>query len=132
MKSNHWNHEYEHVLAPLAVTGDTARTATVDLQGSQSCTFLVQFGAFLAAAGVNLLIEHSDASGSGFATVGADDLIGTNDTDYVTGDANSVKKFSYIGAKRYVKITLTHSSNSSTGVLSAVIAVQDKRINPVS
>jgi hypothetical protein len=130
MKSLHWVVETEAGLPPLAVTGNTARTVTIDLQGSKSCLFIIYFGAFISGASVDVLIEESDASGSGFTTVGANDLLGTNGTDYVTGDANTTKKYSYIGAKRYVKITLTHSGNSSTGVLSSVVCVQEKASQP--
>jgi hypothetical protein len=103
-------------LAPKAATTDnTAYVSEVaDLQGYDSCTFVWGAGS-IADADVTftLLVEESDTSGSGYTAVADADLTVTEASAAPTfGSDNSTGKIGYLGAKRYVRVTITPAANS--------------------
>lgn len=62
-------------------------------------------------------IEESDASGSGFTTVAAADLIGS----LVAITANSVQRVGYRGKKRYIRVVVTVAGATTGGKYAGVV-----------
>ena len=98
-----------------AVTGDTAFVSEVlDTRDFGSAVFVGIFGSIADAdVSFTVLVEHSDASGSGFAAV---DDVHLNGTEALAAplfsDDNKVIKIGYVGPKRYVRVTVTPANNS--------------------
>jgi hypothetical protein len=109
-------------LNPAARTSSTNGSA-VDLQGYESALVLVHCGA-LTDGTHTPSVEHSDASGSGYAAVAAADLVGT----LAACTANAIQAVSYIGAKRYIRVVLTVAGAPSTGaIVEAMVARGNER-----
>lgn len=93
----------------------TATGTAVDLLGYQSALVVISTGTFGASTDFGFEVQESDASGSGFAAVASDDLIGTEPTGVqATGDLdNTVYRIGYIGTKRYIRVVATKGSGSN-------------------
>ena len=113
-----------HALSPVSVADNTAQvSAIIDTAGYDALTFSINLGSIADAdATFAVLIEDGAASDlSDNATVAAGNLIGTValagfqfDTDNLT------RKIAYKGAKRYVRMTITPSANTSAALMSVV------------
>jgi hypothetical protein len=102
-------------LAPATTTDNTALvSAVLDRSGFMQAAILVVFGTLSDAdATFTPLMEHSDASGSGFAAVDDADLIGTESGMGITfASDGKVSKLGYKGTKRYIRFTLTPAGNT--------------------
>lgn len=117
------NIDVKRVISPVSVADNTAQVGTVvDGQGFDSVTYLIATGS-LADADVTftVLLEESDASGSGFAAVADADLIGTEAlAGFQFDDDNECRKLGYRGAKRYTRLTITPANNASAALMCAV------------
>ena len=104
-------------LNPAARTASANGTA-VDLQGYESALVLVHCGAITDGTHTPS-VEHSDASGSGYAAVAAADLIGS----LAACTANGIQSVRYIGSKRYIRVVLTVAGSPVTGaIVEAMVA----------
>lgn len=101
---------------------------TVDTKGYQSLTFVINTGAIASAGDFGVSVQESDASGSGFAAVGAD-FVDSNAP--ATLAADSAYKVSYRGNKRYARLQLTKAGGTSI-VLGAVAVLGHPANAPVS
>lgn len=127
-------------LAPAGRTADAS--ATIDTDGFNGVTLMVEFGAegvtLSATDKVEIKVEHSDASGSGFTAVKEADLIlpANKAAALVAPDSNGVVAvlddnaempatyaFGYRGSKRYVKVTIDFSGTHGTATPCAVHAI---------
>ncbi|WP_127078376.1 hypothetical protein [Rhodomicrobium lacus] len=92
---------------------------------------------------LELILQHSDASGSGQAAVTADDLVGDIEATVSSGivkaidspaEAAGIYKIGYVGNKRYVTIDLEATGTFTGGVpLSSVfVRLSDPSLSPVS
>lgn len=117
------NIDVKRVISPVSVADNTAQVGTVvDGQGFGSVTYLIATGS-LADADVTftVLLEESDASGSGFAAVADADLIGTEAlAGFQFDDDNECRKLGYRGIKRYTRLTITPANNASAALMCAV------------
>jgi len=117
------NIDVKRVISPVSVADNTAQVGTVvDGQGFDSVTYLIATGS-LADADVTftVLLEESDASGSGFAAVADADLIGTEAlAGFQFDDDNECRKLGYRGIKRYTRLTITPANNASAALMCAV------------
>ena len=108
-----------NALNTQALSSDTTTAGVeidlADYQG-ESATFVMKTGA-VSAGDVTLLIQESDVSGSGFANVADDDLLGT-EAGTTLDAANKVAKIGYSGHKRYLKASVVtdNSANLTVGV----------------
>lgn len=127
------------VLAPAARTADA--NGTVDTQGFHKITLLFSAGAEgITLDGTNYLqfkVEHSDASGSGFADVAAEDIIVPANAAAMVqapasgvvcvlndnAEAPAVYAVGYVGAKRYVKVTADHVGTHGAATPYEVLAI---------
>jgi hypothetical protein len=112
-------------LTHAARTSTTNGTA-VDLQGFASGTFVFNPQAWTDGSHA-MSIEHSDASGSGFAAVDASLLDGTAPTITAGGGQLVPTRVGYLGNKRYVRAVQTVTGSPSTG---AIIGAQVIRGQP--
>ena len=95
----------------------------IDMQGFDSLTFVLQTDAIAASnLAAVLLIEEDDASNLASASAVADaDLLGTEaDTAITQATASASLSIGYTGSKRYVRPTLTVTTNDGTDVVSCL------------
>jgi hypothetical protein len=98
-------------------------SAIIDRQGFESLTFLLNSGT-LSDADVTtvVLVEDGDDSGlSDNAAVADAELSGTELlAAFAFGDDSKCKKIGYLGNKRYVRLTLTPTSNAGAMPLACI------------
>jgi hypothetical protein len=112
-------------LSPAAAGTDNTPYVSeiLDMQGWKSALFALLCGALTDVdATFAVTVDESDAANmSGSNAVAAADLLGTTSGASFTFAADdTIRKIGYIGSKRYVRVTVTPSANSSAAVLSAV------------
>jgi hypothetical protein len=119
-------------LRAAIATDTTTAGSEIDLQGYESCEFIIASGV-LTDGSYTPLIEESDVSGSGFAAVADADLISTEAAEaFAATDNGEVHKIGYVGHKRYVKLSIVSASTTSGGFLAAVAVLGHARHNPVA
>lgn len=96
-----------NVKASISILAQTIGVATVngseiDQLGFGSATLFCT--ATTASVAGTVKIQESDTSGSGFADVASDDIIGTNGVAIVEDDIVSI---GYVGTKRYLRAVYT-------------------------
>jgi hypothetical protein len=92
-------------VAPQSIGGVVAGTA-IDLQGAEAALIVLQNGAATTAATIK--VQECDTSGGTYTDVADSDLIGlTGNTSGVAQTASTVVKVSYIGSKRFIKVSTT-------------------------
>ena len=108
-----------------AIVSDTTTNGNIiDMQDYQGIEFFLQSGT-LTDGTYTPLIEHADQSNfSDGAAVDDSDLLGTEaEAAFTDADDNAVRRIGYVGAKRYVRLSIVSASISSGGTISAT-AVQ--------
>jgi hypothetical protein len=117
------NIDVKRVISPVSVADTTAQVGQViDGAEADSVTYIINLGSIADAdATFTVLLEESDASGSGFAAVADEDMIGTEAlAGFQFDDDNEVRKLGYKGIKRYTRLTITPVANASAALLGAV------------
>ena len=120
--------DVKRVISPVSVADNTAQVGTaVDRKGYDGVTYLIATGSIADAdATFTVLLEESDASGSGYTAVSDDDLIGTEVlAAFQFDDDNETRKLGYIGKKRYTRMTITPSGNASAALLCVMAILGD-------
>lgn len=120
-----------HVLTAIepvaARTNNTAIVSSIiDVRGYDSLTFAIAVGTNTDTdVTFAVTMEEADASNmSGSNAVAAADLVGTYAlAGYNFGDDAETRKIGYIGAKRYVRLTITPSGNDSGNIFVAAVAI---------
>lgn len=130
---------YSNALPVLALQSQTVQTGTVNGAAVDTGVFSNNFRdvLFVLTSGTltdgsyAVAVEESDSSGSGFAAVATDRVLGALPS-YAATDDNTVK---YVGArptKRYVRVTVTATSATTGGVLSGVALLGSGGNHPVT
>jgi len=124
MKDLHNNITVRRAISPVDMVDDTAQVSEIiDLQGFESCEFLIATGS-LADAGATFaaLLEEGDTANLADAAAVADkELLGTEAlASFTQADDNSAFKLGYRGTKRYVRLTVTPTGNAAAALISAV------------
>jgi hypothetical protein len=97
----------------------------LDTVGFDSAEFVGVLGTNTDAdATFTVLVEDSDASGSGFAAVADEHLLGVEAMGLDFADDNKVFKIGYCGPKRYVRVTVTPAANGAGDIFFAAIWIQ--------
>lgn len=110
-------------------TNGTVVDREEDNSGYQGAMFMVHTGTM--TDGTHTIdVQESDASGSGFASVGAANLLGTPPAIASTDD-NKIFEIGYLGGKRYLRVAVTVSGATSGGVYGSTIILGDPRVSPV-
>lgn len=123
------------VIAPAVTSDNTAAVgAVIDKLGFESLMYVIATGTLADAdATFAVLLEESDASGSGFGAVADADLIGTEaEAGFTFANDGVVRKLGYVGNKRYTRLTLTPSGNSGSAPLAAVAVLGNAASRPVA
>lgn len=123
------------VIAPAVISDNTAAVGTViDKLGFESVVYVIATGTLADAdATFAVLLEESDASGSGFTAVGDGDLIGTEaDAGFTFANDGVTRKLGYVGNKRYTRLTVTPTGNSGSAPIAAVAILGHARSRPVA
>lgn len=105
-------------LAP-AVQSAAIEGPAIDLRSFGSIVFAVTTGAIVGSGDFGVKLQESDASGSGFADVDADDVMSNAPA---TLDASAAYKLGYRGSKRYVRLALTKAGGTS--IAAGAVAMQ--------
>jgi hypothetical protein len=97
-------------------------SAIIDRQGFESLTFLLISGTIAADVTSVVLVEDGDDSGLSDAAAVADaELSGTELlAAFAAADDSKCKKIGYLGNKRYVRLTLTPTSNAGAMPLACI------------
>jgi hypothetical protein len=108
----------QQVLAPVAITDNTARVGTVvDLAGFDALKYSIAIGTLADAdAAFTVLVEDSDDNAT-YTAVDDKFLLGTEAAaSFTFADDNKVRSIGYNGSKRYNKITITPANNTGSAV----------------
>lgn len=123
-------------ISPVSVADTTAQVSQIlDTANFAANELLIATGAIADAdATFTVLIEEGDNSALSDAAAVADaDLLGTEVlAAFQFDDDNETRKIGYIGAKRYIRATITPVNNASAALLSAVWAQAGARVAPQS
>lgn len=130
---------YNHVtirraISPVSEAGTTALVSQIiDRQGFDSLVFAIATGSIGDAdATFTVLVEDGDASDlTGGAAVADAELNGTEVlAAFQFDDDNETRKIGYIGAKRYVRLTITPVANASAALICAVAVLGNASLQP--
>jgi hypothetical protein len=134
MRDFHKNISVVNAITPQAVgttgSGGGKTSAFIDRRGYESVEFVCQSGASASVADtITTQITESDATGSGFASVAADNLIGSKAARALT----TAKAWSvgYRGNKRYLKVQLFGLA-TATAIVSAAAILARPMVAPVA
>jgi len=116
------------LIVPVAARTDNTAivSAIIDTRGFESCTLVLMTGTNTDAdATFVVLVEDGNASNlSDNAAVADTFLIGTEAlAGFDFADDNECRKIGYIGAKRYVRVTVTPANNAAGNIFLAGVAI---------
>lgn len=119
---------FRRAISPQAARTDNTAIVSqiIDLAGFEKMCFAINIGANTDTnATFAVLIEHGDAANLSDAAPVADaQLTGTEaEAGFTADDDNSTRKIGYVGAKRYVRLTITPSGNDSGNIFVTALAV---------
>ncbi len=125
-------------LAPLAtaITDNTAQvSAIIDTLGYQRLAFLIVLGTLADAdATFAVTMDHGDAANlSDAAAVPAADINGTLALAGFTFAADlKCRKVGYLGSKRYVRLTITPSTNTGAAPMAVIALLSTPSVAPTA
>jgi len=123
-------------ISPVSVADNTAAVSQIlDTANFNAHELLIATGSIADAdATFAVLIEEGDNSALSDAAAVADaDLLGTESAaSFQFDDDNETRKIGYIGAKRYIRATITPTGNASAALISAVWLQAGARVVPQS
>lgn len=123
-------------LAPVVATDNTAQvSAIIDTRGYDSLTFAILAGTLADAdATFAVTMDHGDASNlSDAASVPTGDIVGTLAlAGFTFADDAETRKIGYVGAKRYVRLTITPTGNAGNAPLAALAILGHPAIRPTA
>lgn len=139
MKISHDIHNNVKVLAtvkPVAVgtsgIGGGQLSSAIDRKGYGSVEFVYQSGGSASAADtITPVVYESDSSTTGFTSVAAADLQGSETALTLTTAAGKVGKVGYKGSKRYLKIRL-YGTGTATALVAGSVVLSTPEAAPVS
>lgn len=126
--------EVRRMISPVSVSDNTAQVSQIiDLQGYDACEIVVATGSLADAdATFTALLEDGDAANlSDNAAVASTARLGSLPS-FVFSDDDKVFKVGYLGAKRYIRLTITPAANASAALFSAVAILGAAMKQPTS
>lgn len=129
--------KYSRAISPVAaVTNDTPYVSEIlDTANFFHNELIIQLGALADSdATFTVLLEEGDeATLSDNSAVADADMLGTEAlAGFNYGDDNETRKLGYIGAKRYIRATITPANNTGNVFLSATWAQAGARKLPIA
>lgn len=136
MQSLYQNIQTRRALSPVAAVVDNTAFVSqiIDMQSYASMMFVLLIGAIadLDATFTVLLEEGDNSALSDAAAVADSDMVGTEATaTFLFSGDDTTEKLEYVGAKRYVRLTITPAANSGNIFLAAVALMGNPRHAPV-
>lgn len=130
------NIDLKRAISPAAaVTDNTAFVSQiVDRRGAESLALVINIGALADAdATFAVTMEHGDTANlSDAAAVPADQLNGTLSLAGFDFNAdNALRKIGYVGAKRFVRATITPANNTGNAFVSAIWLLGRQNLRPL-
>jgi hypothetical protein len=123
-------------ISPVSIADNTAAVSQIiDRRGYDSLTFAILTGSLADAdATFAVLVEDGDAANlSDAAAVPDSELLGTEAlAGFQFDDDNETRKIGYAGIKRYVRLTITPTSNASAAVIAAVAILGHPSLAPTA
>lgn len=124
--------EVRRAISPAAAVADNTPFVSqiIDLAGFDSLAFAINIGALADAdATFTVLVEDGNqANLSDAAAVADSKLTGTEaSAGFKFDDDNKVRKIGYVGAKRYVRLTVTPVNNTGNAFVAAVAILGNSR-----
>jgi hypothetical protein len=110
----------------LAAGTTDVNSSAIDLAGCYGATFQIMLGAIVATGTLSINIEHSDASGSGFAAISGLTVAVDADTD----DNKILVADLAEPTKRYVRLAIDRGTANTT--IDGIVVIKAKRGNPVT
>ena len=136
MRDLHNNIAPKSAISPVSVSDNTAQVGQIiDRQGFNSVEYIINIGSVADAdATFAVLLEEGDASNLSDAVAVADKyLLGNKALAGFQFDSdNTVRKLGYIGTKRYTRLTITPTNNSSAALFSAVAVLGHPAVAPTA
>lgn len=136
LKDLHNNIQVLRAISPIVVTDDTAQVSQIiDRQGAEALEFVLALGTLSDSnCTTTVLVEDGDDAALSDAAAVADEfLLGTEALAAPTfADDNEMRKIGYIGPKRYVRVTITPSGNTSNIPMSLIAIKAGHRVLPRS
>ncbi|MES2126659.1 MAG: hypothetical protein V4463_05250 [Pseudomonadota bacterium] len=131
----HNNVKFSRGLSPVAATTDNTAYVSqiIDTANFNSTEFIILTGSLADAdATFAVLVEDGNNSAlSDNAEVAAAFLLGTEaGTSFTFAADDTTRKIGYIGAKRYVRVTITPANNTGNVFLAGVWAQAGARTAP--
>lgn len=103
--------------APAAIASNTTTNgSTVDLQGYESCEFVIVSGT-LTDGSYAINVQESDDNAT-WSDAPASAILGAEPTFAATDD-NTVKSVGYVGSKRYTRIQIVSTGVTTGGTIGA-------------
>lgn len=103
--NSQFNTKIVNVFAPVSLTAAAVASGSFDTKGFGNCQLL--FSTSNTNKPTSILVEHSDASGSGYSTLIATSAITYADATASIGMAIGAISIPLVGKKRYLKVTYT-------------------------
>lgn len=136
MRDMHNNIKPLRAISPVSVADDTAAVSQIiDRQGYNALEFIIATGSVAdAAATFTTLVEDGDAANlSDAAAVTDANLLGLETgASFTQANDDAIYKIGYRGTKRYVRLTITPSGNSTAALIAAVAILGNPMIAPTS
>lgn len=136
MKDLHNSVKISRAISPVSVADTTPQVSQIlDTANFNANELAIAIGSVADAdATFTVLIEEGDQANLSDAAAVADaDLLGTEaQAGFQFDDDNETRKIGYIGAKRYIRATITPVANASAALLSAVWLQAGARKSPVA
>jgi hypothetical protein len=124
MRDGRSNFAFDRAISPVDVTDNTAQVSEIiDLMGYDSCTVVFGCGT-IADAGAEFtpLLEEGDESDLSDNSAVADaDMVPSSGAEafFTEADDDEVYSISYIGSKRYIRLTITPTNNAASAPIAA-------------
>lgn len=132
----HNNVKFSRGISPVSVADTTPLVSQIlDTANFGANELAIATGSIADAdATFTVLIEEGDAADLSDASAVADaDLLGTEaQAGFQFDDDNETRKIGYIGAKRYLRATITPVANASAALITAMWVQADPRKSPVA
>ena len=131
------NYKVLPAINPVQTSAATAIVgAIIDRANYERVLFAIALGALTATAltGTVLLEEGDDPALADAAAVADSDMVGATPevtAGFTQADDNVVKVLEYHGMRRYVRVTITPTSNNAAASLAVVAILKGARYRPV-
>lgn len=117
------------------LSNDTALVLSADRAGYRSVELFLLTGTLADAAATFVILVEDSADNSAWAAVADDFLAGLEIPTGETldqADDNKVIKIGYVGAKRYIRITVTPTGNADASPYSLLVLGGHAQVAPIT